>query len=278
MDTQAFVLGHILHRFPEFDFSMDAFNDRLRLQKFIYLLQAHDIYLGYDYSWYLRGPYCTALATDGFMLEEFYDMMPDGKQSKSEGFASSVMRERFKKFSNFVKDKLTNVDFLEVAASLHFLLSTGKATTYDDAVGQVLTKMERGYDYNETPPDKRIGEKYIRDVLQQLIMAGLIQEPQTFLANIVSPIRLLIDSTQHLKPTTPIDMPVGMSSRHTDKAFYCMVDDARMLGEQNVELVGVNVFRPDVRRPVPDDYVMNDGVVLDIRRKHGIGSPIRMGV
>ena len=54
-------LGLVLKKIPEFsdDFSMDRFNDRLKLQKIIYLLQAFDVYLGYNFGWYLRGPYCS---------------------------------------------------------------------------------------------------------------------------------------------------------------------------------------------------------------------------
>ena len=39
MNRQTIDLGLILRHFPDVKYSMDEFDDRLRLQKFIYLLQ-----------------------------------------------------------------------------------------------------------------------------------------------------------------------------------------------------------------------------------------------
>ena len=71
LGRQPFVLGFILRKFLEFGFSMKGFDGRLRLQKFICLLQAHGICLGYDY-WCLLGPYCSSLATGRFILGDIY--------------------------------------------------------------------------------------------------------------------------------------------------------------------------------------------------------------
>lgn len=138
MERQPFVLGFLLRKFPEFDFKMDEFDDRLRLQKFIYLLQAHDIYLGYDFSWYLRGPYCTTLTAAGFALEGFYQQIP--KRSKGTRFASRTIQKRFDRFTRFIKGKESDTNFLEAAASLHFLIRIRQLTD-DDAVSMVAEKM-----------------------------------------------------------------------------------------------------------------------------------------
>jgi hypothetical protein len=47
---------------------VESFDDRLVLQKAIYLAQAAGVKLGYYYRWYLRGPYCPAVAEDGFAI------------------------------------------------------------------------------------------------------------------------------------------------------------------------------------------------------------------
>ena len=274
MDRQAFVLGHILHRFGQFKFSMKDFDDRLRLQKFVYLLQAHGIYLGYDFSWYLRGPYCTSLTTAGFMLDKFYDMMPD-KHGKSEGFANSIIRDRFKEFTDFVKGEEMNANFLEAAASLHFLLETGKADSHADAVDMVLTKMERGYDYRNTPQGHRADRKDIEGVLRRLERAGLVrgEEKARPAERRVQSVQLYSHEPNSLKPVMLADLPRDMGMRDVDKAVYFMLHDAAIVGESNVELVGKNVFKPRDKRPITDDYVMNDKVVFDIRRRRGIGVP-----
>ena len=160
MDRQPFVLGFLLRKFPEFDFKMDEFDDRLRLQKFIYLLQAHDIYLGYDFSWYLRGPYCTTLTTAGFILDNFYDDIP--KETKNTRFANNIIQKRFDKFTNFIRGKETDKNFLEAAASLHFLLNTSQTTSDNDAIRKVAKKM----------PDAN--ESYVRNVLSQIKQEGLV--------------------------------------------------------------------------------------------------------
>lgn len=140
MDRQPFVLGFILHKFPEFGFSMDTFDDRLRLQKFIYLLQAYGVYLGYDFSWYLRGPYCSSLATDGFILDDIYaDMKVDPRKDKTE-FANSFVQKRFERFAEFIKPKACDRVFLETAASLHCLIVMEPDIGDDDAVRKVAAK------------------------------------------------------------------------------------------------------------------------------------------
>ena len=122
MNRPTVDLGMILRQAPEFEFDMDTFDGRLRLQKFIYLLQAHDIYLGYDFSWYLRGPYCTGLATCGFALRDIYHDIPESVKVK---FADAKDQLNFEKFLEFVKGKETDASYLEVAASIHILQKTG---------------------------------------------------------------------------------------------------------------------------------------------------------
>lgn len=277
MDGQALVLGHVLRGFPKFTFSMETFDDRLRLQKFIYLLQAHDVYLGYDFSWYIRGPYCTSLTTAGFMLDGFYKMIPDGRD-RSEGFANNAVRNRFKKFVGLVKGKETDANFLEAAASLHFLLETGMAGSRDDAVDKVFAKMKRGYEYSKTPQSSRVDREYVEGVLRKIESAGLVGgASDTRPAGRLEPVRLCLAESGPSEPVMPADMPRGMNARYVDKAFYYTLHDAARAGESDVELIGKNVFRPDEERPATDDYVMDDDVVLSIRSKRGIGIPAGMG-
>ena len=111
----AVELGYILKHIPGYEFSMDSFDDRLRFQKIVYLLQAFDINRGYDYSWYLRGPYCSLAAHDGYDLRDVYESIPMG----SKVFKSARANKAFKRFCKFVENKGT-CD-LEIAAHLHYL-------------------------------------------------------------------------------------------------------------------------------------------------------------
>ena len=132
-------LGHILRQFPDLEFGMADFEHRLRIQKFVYLLQAFGVYLGYDYSWYLHGPYCTRLATVGYALGSIYDMVPYDKDMV---FASPAVQERFERFRRFIKGRENDSDFLEIAASLHMLRRTSDAPRAD-IVERVAAKRER---------------------------------------------------------------------------------------------------------------------------------------
>lgn len=48
---------------------MTTFDDRLAKQKLIVFLQAMGFNFGYQFSWYVRGPYSSGLAADLFELE-----------------------------------------------------------------------------------------------------------------------------------------------------------------------------------------------------------------
>ena len=113
MEKDVINLGVVLKNIDNFD--MSTFNGRLILQKTVYLMQSFGIYVGYDFSWYLRGPYSTKLARNGFALQEVYGNLPTGY------FAEKEVQEKFRKFLNFIKNKKTNADQLEILASIHFL-------------------------------------------------------------------------------------------------------------------------------------------------------------
>ncbi|WOV93205.1 MAG: hypothetical protein R1F52_00765 [Candidatus Nitrosoabyssus spongiisocia] len=137
MDKQPIDLGFILKQFPNFDFSMKTLDDRIKLQKFIYLLQTFDIYLGYDFSWYIHGPYCSTLSTCGFALTEFYDTIPDKKTQ----FVNKESQDKFEIFQQFIQGRETDMTFLEIAASLHYQKHVKKLSD-EDAIKKVEQKRE----------------------------------------------------------------------------------------------------------------------------------------
>jgi len=52
------------------DINMDSFENRIRLQKLIYILISYKIHFKYNFSWYVKGPYSSDLANDGFCFME----------------------------------------------------------------------------------------------------------------------------------------------------------------------------------------------------------------
>ena len=115
MDRQTVELGFVVRRSLGDRFTMDDFDGRLALQKAIYLLQACGAYMGYSFTWYLRGPYCPTLAAQGFELLHIYDKIPD----EPVDFADRAAQASFKKFLDLTRGKSTGD--LEVLASLHYL-------------------------------------------------------------------------------------------------------------------------------------------------------------
>ena len=136
MNRETVELGFVLKQVEDYEFSMEKFDDRLRFQKTVYLLQAFGVYLGYNFSWYLRGPYCTVLTSNGFLLQDVYSSIPEQKV----GFDDKKSQKSFERFLKFVKGKST--DDLEIAASLHYLSHTCGMPA-DKAKSKVETKQQR---------------------------------------------------------------------------------------------------------------------------------------
>ena len=65
---EAEYIGGIIKRVS--NFSMASLEDRKKFQKTIYLLQAFGIDLGYEFIWYLHGPYSPELTRVGYAIEE----------------------------------------------------------------------------------------------------------------------------------------------------------------------------------------------------------------
>lgn len=134
MNRGSVELGFALKQIKDYDFSMNEFNDRLKLQKLVYLLQSCGVYLGYDFSWYLRGPYCSLLAHNGFSLQDIYHRIPDNIKLKD-----SKDKSNFTKFLKFVMNK--DIGDLEIAASLHHLKEVrGDTLTDEDIIKMVIAK------------------------------------------------------------------------------------------------------------------------------------------
>jgi uncharacterized protein YwgA len=53
-----------------FNFNVRLFNNRLKLQKYVFLAKQYGIDLGYNFNLYVRGPYSPMLAEDYYRLSE----------------------------------------------------------------------------------------------------------------------------------------------------------------------------------------------------------------
>ena len=138
--TAAVDLGYVLKKLSNsktigYDFTMDEFDDRLKLQKLIYMIQSTGVYLGYDFSYYLRGPYCSKLAQMGFELTEIYD---DVEIKKKRLFLDDKIENNFNRSIKHIQE-LKDMDGWEIAASLHFLHHSEKMDQ-KESVDKVVAK------------------------------------------------------------------------------------------------------------------------------------------
>jgi uncharacterized protein YwgA len=120
--SESFLLGGILKRIGVFNPSrfQSDFNQRLVTQKTIYLLQAFGLYLGYLFTWYIRGPYSPNLTRDAYGLTEMYPYIPEVK------FADSEAESRFGEFLLLLKAVGRDERSWEILASVHFLRHLNK--------------------------------------------------------------------------------------------------------------------------------------------------------
>ena len=248
MNRQPIDLGYVLRQFPQFEFSMRDFDHRLRVQKFVYLLQAFNVYMGYDYSWYLRGPYCSNLAASGFALDGFYGDIPQGARMV---FASPTVNGRFENFKRSIGGRENDTVFLEIAASLHFLDAGGRLVR-DEALRRVV--------------NKRPG--FTEDACIKI--RSLLEDEWKILGNCGTEgtgtdgsgggyaygARLECDPAMFVP-----EVPEDMSRRPYDQGFYHMLLDSKE-GNEKIALVGRDVFRPGQRRPPVDEITVDDTELL----------------
>lgn len=88
----------IIACFKEIGFrpAVDEFEDRLRVQKMVYLLQLRGVKLGFDYGLHIRGPYCRNLADALYEhRREFEALSTDVTLNAAEARAAEELKELF---------------------------------------------------------------------------------------------------------------------------------------------------------------------------------------
>ncbi len=135
MDNKQLALKVMLDAIGE-DSNIATVDDRLRVQKAVYLAQALGINLGYHYSWYVKGPYSPGLTQDYYRVSEAISGGDTSHEQRSlnQGLQSIVpnVRQVLALPANL---HIKREWWLEALASLHFLLrvsnySVDKAREY----------------------------------------------------------------------------------------------------------------------------------------------------
>jgi len=151
-----------LRRGLDFEFNVNKFDHRLKLQKLVYLAKVIGVpRLEYNFSLYLRGPYSSELADD------YYHLTKDFEVSEKE-VKVFINDPAFKKFVSIVegKDSL----WLEIASTL---IELRKVIDTLDKIGFIKGDKETAL-VNLTYSRKPFAtKKFIKNVLEELKTYGL---------------------------------------------------------------------------------------------------------
>lgn len=164
MDRQQILLAKSLEA-AQAPLDVSTFNDRLILQKTVYLLQSAGIHIGYRFRWYLRGPYSPDMTAGAFGI------VNEGEYGKKElqGWKlDEASVERAVKLRPLLhqpgEEKSETVRRLELLASVLFLVKTGQAKASDPSgTSGILKKNDKDYDEDE-----------VKDAVKQLKVYGLL--------------------------------------------------------------------------------------------------------
>lgn len=144
--------------------SITTIDDRKRVQKAIYLSQIFGVNLGYRFSFYLMGPYSTSLTQDYYKLNEAIKLGDEsykGKILKDELSSSLESIKLLLRLPSELSDKITPTDWLEVIASLDYLLRVSKLDKdkafeymrrakpkFSDYLGDAYNNLTKYFQYN----------------------------------------------------------------------------------------------------------------------------------
>jgi hypothetical protein len=154
MNRQQIALGLVLER-AGIPASVTSFDDRLAVQKAVYLLQEGGVHLGYGYRWYLRGPYSPSLTEDLFTLAD----SPGTKEELADWQLSEPSAMRVSGFRKLLASTIAGnrARSLELLASVLFLVCTGQAKP--DALGQITQMLrDKKKHFDEAQVAAAIGE------------------------------------------------------------------------------------------------------------------------
>ncbi len=114
------------------DFNLNTFENRIKLQKIIYLLQAYGINLGYIFSIYIRGPYSQELTKTAYYIQDF-------NSATNIDFENPKDTEIFESYINKIEEFKHNIKWLEVASTLHLFKNMNKSTSKDEIITKVMS-------------------------------------------------------------------------------------------------------------------------------------------
>lgn len=150
MDRQQILLAKSLEA-AQLPLNVKTFNDRLILQKSVYLLQAAGIHMGYRFRWYIRGPYSPDVTAGAFGIVNEGEYAENELQGWKLDDESSDRARKLQLLLNRVgESKGDQARRLELLASSLFLFKTEQAKPTDpEGTAKILRKSNKDFDAGE---------------------------------------------------------------------------------------------------------------------------------
>lgn len=132
---------------------IDTFNDRLLMQKSVYLAQALGVNLGYHFGWYLRGPYSPALTRDLFETlagspidrHQLQKYTLDERSSRTLSKLRTLFQTQ-KKRIEADPDQTAFASWLERLASVHFVVKNEQVPGHEPSrISSMLRRAGKRY-------------------------------------------------------------------------------------------------------------------------------------
>lgn len=129
--------------------AMDSFAARMSVQKGVYLAQAAGVDLGHYFSWYIRGPYASSLTQDVFEAINGGDPSIALKQYQLDKTTTAKLGELRKAFDVPASEKIEQPAWLELLASVHFLINGEQSSGDPSDVTEQLKKLRKPFERSQ---------------------------------------------------------------------------------------------------------------------------------
>ena len=136
----------------EFGLGRSSFNERLKLQKVIYLLQSFGVKLGYGFGWYKYGPYSQDLVSDAYSVLGSQKSEYERVAREEKWAFSKETKAKFAQFKDICKDFLGSSEKLELLASVQFVKNMWCSGVAKDKFAEEFKKHKKLL-FNKTPVD-----------------------------------------------------------------------------------------------------------------------------
>lgn len=143
-------------------YSLDTINDRILLQKKIFLAQDIGLPLGYGYSWYIHGPYSTDLTAVA------YQVIPEGCEAIEKNSLKAPYSDMIKKVNNLEYEierrnlQINVVQWYELVASIAYWYKRGNKS--EEAIVEKIRQTKPQFTEDQTKAAFSTYTKFKSDV------------------------------------------------------------------------------------------------------------------